>query len=89
MKIKKCCCFTDATQSHMLLQPKLGISHCCKVRADNWLQYIPDAAELQCGLKRFNRKCPESTSPKNYPWDSVFFDMVIQPAATSSTFPTR
>jgi hypothetical protein len=47
---------------------KLEISHYYKVKADNRPQYIPDAVQLQCGLKGFDGKCSESTLPKNYHW---------------------
>lgn len=80
MKIERCHCVTDGPQGPVLLQLKLGISHCCKVPA-NRPQYIPDAAQPSWGWKGFNKNCLESTLPKNYHWDSVLFDMVIQPLA--------
>lgn len=39
---------------------------------------------MEHGLKEFNRKCLESTLPKNYHWDRMLFDMVIQAAASFS-----
>jgi hypothetical protein len=85
MKIKTCHCFTDATQSNKVLQPELmddsAVVELEQTIGCNAYQMLGNC-DVPCDVK-----CPEPTLPKNNHSDSRPFDMVIQPAASSSLFP--